>query len=339
MINRFVLLVLVSVIIGGMISLCAEKSAFAENFTKKEISDLLKAREKFVQSGKVTFLKLEYKWKDMEAYKKFADELRKHKTTTVKEFKNWFNELRNTSLFEKAEKIGHTNCTYYFDGERDRLIEDIDISKINFIIDATGDTPVRVDPKNLKEDIKKITHYEYSFDGTNVMEYKLNILSIFPKVERRYAYVKPWNLDPSLATGFGEFLISNVPGREYSLSQVKEDPNIYLLLAERNIIGNYMFDTALGGAIVYIKAVSKDERLLVERIYGAFSKVNNTIFLPHLASEATFRYNENKNLMQVTQKIYLVDSWELRPISEEELKIPEDMVECVVNHGLLDETP
>jgi hypothetical protein len=282
----------------------------------EEFCNFLRTKTKIVNSGHISIEEYRYKWKNLDDYQKFAEELKKHTTTPVDKFKKWLIEDGSVYL-AKAEKISYSQQEYYFQGENDRFIR---------IVSTPKEQLVFIEQARLKDIPFRLTgKIEYASDGKSIQEYtELKIgrngqyeekgeLSIRPISDlTKHGYFKPFFVDYSLFSVLQDTLCN-----DKNLILTKKDSKY--IFEHNNLKVQAIFDLTLAGGLIthreekVVTYKGETFNLLTEFISGSYSKVNDIVYLPHFCSTGK---------PPTTDYLLYIVKWDLRPVKSEELKIP-----------------
>jgi hypothetical protein len=293
-------------IIMGLLSFIASVYPLSQD----EFFQVLKKKRELLSSGKIEMKIYELKWANEGEYKIFSEELQKYIYSQPLEFKKWFIE-KEKSLPIMVGAFKWEKVTYYFEGiekfpyRREHYIKEIPLEEFKrYISDVIKNQPniiVRVPFKT-----------EYSWDGTILKEYEVylteeyggeNILTISTDENETAKFFKLWLIDYSFAP------LENLP---------KFNKNFKFAYEKDRIIINdsLIFIPSFSCGCVHVLAHDKTGKLAREFITGAYSLINGIVHLPYFSSDATILATG-----EVRQTLYIIEKYELRPISNDEFSI------------------
>ncbi|HNQ34807.1 MAG TPA: hypothetical protein PKN80_01945 [bacterium] len=281
--------------------------------TQNELLQLVKMRSEILKEGKVSLRVFRYYWKNENDYKTFTEKLKVFNTTPPNQFLKWLSEEKGISL-SKAMLVGNENQTYFFKGNSDHLISDWNFDEIDYVfVEKKGEYLFR---PTIPERIIKITHSEYSTNGSTICAYRTVNSKGIMNIGSRISYFKVSNVDLAL------LYYKQLPEANISLNFIAENNKcIYQSTEVNDMKLQLIFDVSLAGVIPYLKIAEKNGKILRETISGAFSKVNDNIHLPFFTSTTIPTTNVFLKDVVLEQTLYIIDNWELRPVTSEELLI------------------
>jgi len=283
---------------------------FVYPLSQDEFFQILKKKRELLSSGKIEMKIYELKWKNEAEYKKFSEKLQKYIYSQPSEFKKWFIE-KEKSLPITPGPFKWKKVAYYFEGiekfpyRREHYIKEIPLEDFKrYISDAIKTHPniiVRIPFKT-----------EYSWDGITCKEYEVylteeyggeNILKIYNDERETAKFFKLWSIDYSFA------LLENLPKLSKNFKFTYEKDKIILN-------DSLIFIPSFSCGCVHALAYNKIGRLAREFISGAYSLINGIVHLPYFSSDARILTTG-----EVKQTLYIVEKYELRPISNNEFSI------------------
>ena len=178
--------------------------------------------------------------------------------------------------------------------------------------------------KHPKVIVKIPFRIEYSWDGTKLKEYEVylteeyggeNILKIYNDERKTAKFFKLWLIDYSFA------LLENLP---------KISKNFKFTYEKDKIILNdsLIFIPSFSCGCVHALAYNKIGRLAREFITGAYSLINGIVHLPYFSSDARILTTG-----EVEQTLYIIEKYELRPISNNEFSIKLKTPTKIINYS------